>query len=1413
MKKADSRLWGGTALGLWFAVLAAGIIAVGWIHYRRYEASFRSEADRRLSSIADLKVSELTQWRQGRWRDGNLLFKNPVFADSVRRFLAATGDRSARNEIETWLGKFFKDGPYDRVRLLDAQGVPRLTVPETEQPVSPDAVRIALADERSGQVTFHDFYRYETDHRVYLSIVVPIFDETAANRPLGAIMLRVDPEHYLYPYINRWPTPSQTGETLLVRRDGDDAVFLNELRFRKDTALTLRIPAGNSKSVEAMAVDGTFGMVEGSDYRGVPSAACIRAVPNSPWFLVAKMDTEEVYAPLRERLNDTILLVAAMLAASGAGVGLLWRHRRARFYLERFRAAEALRGLFDEAPVPYHEIDANGIVRRVNRAECALLGFAPGEIVGRPVWEFVAPDIRTESRETVLQKLKGQKSLAPYRRRLIRRDGAMVWVETSEALVRNEAGEIDGIRTAMLDITERMRTEEEREATVQMLELINSEHNLHDLMESVVLLLRDLSGCEAVGIRLKMGGDFPYFETRGFPAQFVQAESSLCQFDDTGKPVRDATGNPALDCMCGNVLCRRFDPSKPFFTANGAFWTNSTTDLLAGTNEADRQARTRNRCNGEGYESVALVPLRMAGDTIGLVQLNDKRRGRFTAERIGFFERMADNLAVAIAHRVANERIRRDEHKFRSYIDNAPLGVFVADGRGRFVEVNRAAVQMLGHSSEELAGLRIEDILAPEDRERGAAHVAAVAEKGAAESELQLRRKDGTAVCSSVRAVKLGEDRFIAFVRDITDSKRVEAELRESEEKFAKAFRESPVAMAIAELETYRYIDMNNRCLAMMGCTWKEVIGRTPVELGWISENGFREPERKFRAAGRLVDHELELRRSDGIAIACSYNAQIVPVGGKLRILSVTVEITERKKAEERVREQAALLDVSSDAVLLESLDRTITYWNKGAEAIYGWTAAEALGRDFTQLLFRPDSSDSSNGWDQLLEKGAFSGERRHVTKDGREIIVHVRSRMMQDKAGCPKQALVVMTDVTEARRLEEQYLRAQRLENLGSLASSIAHDLNNVLTPIMMSAEMLKPLARTGKHRDTFDVLVDSAQRGADIVKQLLLFGRGGDMTRKEVNVATVLEGIRKMVRETFPRNLELSMPAPKDLWRILGDRTQIFQVILNLCMNARDAMPHGGRLGVAAENVRVDEYFAQQNPGATTGPHVAIQVADTGTGIAPAILEKIFDPFFTTKSEGQGTGLGLSTVLGIVRHHGGFINVQSREGGGSEFRVFLPAGGPAESEPGQGGADPGALDGQGRMVLVIEDEESLRQILELSLRGHGYRPLVAANGAEAIALFAQRLSRVQMVVTDVMMPVMDGLQLIQGVRRLRKDIPIIVISGLHSYRAQIERLEDPHTYFLAKPFLFDQLLAAMHQAWKPAPGAKPPEHAGHSG
>jgi PAS domain S-box-containing protein len=638
------------------------------------------------------------------------------------------------------------------------------------------------------------------------------------------------------------------------------------------------------------------------------------------------------------------------------------------------------------------------------------------------------------------------------------------------------------------------------------------------------------------------------------------------------------------------------------------------------------------------------------------------------------------------------------------------------------------------------------------------------------------------------------------------ERERTRSELIESDERFRQ------VVENIGEVFWMTNLDRTRMLYISPG--YREIWGRTCESLYnepglWLASVHPEDRERVLAAMEKQprgnYDEEYRIVRPNGDVRVIRDRA--FPVrdnqGIVYRLAGVAEDITERKMAEIKLRQQAAMLDLAHEAIIVRDFKtEQILFWNKGAERMYEWTAEEALEQQIGELLC-VDTTVPMKVSEALAQKGEWHGESHHISKSGRKLVVNTRATLIRDSAGQPQAVLSINADVTEQRKLEAQFLRAQRMESIGTLASGVAHDLNNILAPIMMSV----PLLRTNLSPESRDSIITtiemSAERGAQIVKQVLAFGRGLDGEKQPMSVLASISELGKIMRQTFPKDISVETDTESDLWMVMGDATQLHQVLLNLCVNARDAMPNGGMLKLSARNVEVDENYAAMLADVKAGRYVVVRVIDEGTGIPPEILGRIFDPFFTTKGVGKGTGLGLSTVLGIVKSHGGAIQVSSEIGKGTVFQVYLPA--VEESERAEGDEVPlPPSPGSGELVLVVDDEATVRGAAQSVLEANGYRVLCAADGTEALAVFAQHSDEVSVVITDLMMPFMDGIALARALRKMRPDLQVVASTGLGEKTQLAELKRVGVDVLLHKPYGADSLLRVVYQLLHP--GSEPP-------
>lgn len=807
------------------------------------------------------------------------------------------------------------------------------------------------------------------------------------------------------------------------------------------------------------------------------------------------------------------------------------------------------------------------------------------------------------------------------------------------------------------------------------------------------------------------------------------------------------------------------------------------------------------------------IPFILISGTIGeetaVAAMKQRAADYLLKDRLG-------RLGLAVEHALEKARLERERrlaHETLRLREQAlaqiSQGVLICDEQRRVLYANGSFQGVTGYAEEEMLGRTCAILQGPETDPRTIAAIrAALEERRPFDGEILNYRKDGTKFWNELSIVPIsspyGGARFLGIQRDVTARKQTEDALRESDRRFRDMLENVALIAITLDLQG-RVTFCNDHLLQLTGWTREQVLG-----CDWFARFLSRLPEIRERFLAHLDSqaiwphYENPIETRDGRLRDIVWNNTMLrdEHGNVVGVASLGEDVTDRKQALERVREQAAMLEHAREAIIVRELPGgRIKFWNHGAERMYGWSGAEAAGGDMGALLLGDPSATTAMDED-LLRSGEWRGEQKHATKSGGTLTVSSHATLIRDDLGRPNAVLVINIDVTEQRNLEARFLRAQRMESIGTLASGIAHDLNNILAPITMSAPLLRMDLDPSQRERIVSAIEVSAQRGAEIVRQVLAFGRGLEGTHGPLRIDTAISEVLRILQETFPKSITLEGRIDRPLHGVLGDATQLHQVLLNLCVNARDAMPEGGRLLLSARSVELEAESAARLPGLQAGPHVLIEVSDTGTGIAPEVAEHMFEPFFTTKGVGSGTGLGLSTVLGIVRSHGGAIQVESKPGGGTTFQIHLPA---AEG-PRPASARAAVLEfprARGETVLVVDDEPAVQTAARLILENAGYRVLAAGNGAEALATYTQN-PQVALILTDLMMPVLDGLNLIRNVRRLDPNLPIIASTGLGE-KKQTEVLSALGVrWTLLKPYDAAQLVETMSEALPPAAKAE---------
>jgi PAS domain S-box-containing protein len=802
---------------------------------------------------------------------------------------------------------------------------------------------------------------------------------------------------------------------------------------------------------------------------------------------------------------------------------------------------------------------------------------------------------------------------------------------------------------------------------------------------------------------------------------------------------------------------------------------------------------SRKQAEVERQQANDELEIKVQQRTEELIQANQELQTTFEALKAVEEKLRQRNEELA----VSCDAIELEKQRYQKLFEFAPDGYLVTDIRGKIQEANQQASILLSVEQKRLIGKPLLVFIAKSERKSFLTRLTELQRVQSWEIYLQPRSGSPFPATVSVTSIHDSKGQRVGLrwlLRDISDRKQVENELRRMSAALSHA------------VEGISQIDCQGRYI-MVNQAYANAVGYTPEKMVGMEWQQTVHPEdlemmaaayQQMLSAGKV---EVEARgiRKDG-SIFYKQLVMIADYDERKRLTGhycFMKDISDRKQAQEKMREQAALLNIASDAIFVRDLEHRILFWNSGAERLYGWTAEEMIGKKANELLCLKISLQIEEILTTVLEFGSWQGELQKLTKSGKEAIVSSRMTLVRDETGQPKSILTVDTDITEKKQLEAQFYQAQRLESLGTLASGIAHDINNILTPILAFSQLL-PLKLPNldeQNRRLLEILTDNAKRGAQLVKQILLFSRVEPEKRVILRLENLLEETDRIIKETFPKSIEISSERANDkvLWTVSADSIQIYQVLMNLCVNARDAMPNGGILTISVKNQFFDENYVRMNLEAKIGHYVVITISDTGCGMSPQVKERIFEPFFTTKESGKGTGLGLSTAIGIVKNHGGFLTVKSEVGQGSQFQVCLPA---INTEATQKNTEFQIVRGNGELILVVDDEASIREITQTSLLNYNYKVLTACDGFEALSLYEQHKEAIALVLMDMQMPLISGLKTIRVLRQMNPQLKIIAISGLTSNRKLLEDLSIDVQAFLSKPYTIEELLDTIHWA-----------------
>ena len=833
---------------------------------------------------------------------------------------------------------------------------------------------------------------------------------------------------------------------------------------------------------------------------------------------------------------------------------------------------------------------------------------------------------------------------------------------------------------------------------------------------------------------------------------------------------------------------------------------------LLATPDVMRDLRQRKEVELIGSDSVDWlgVPLQTDGRTIGVLVVQSYTEGvRYTDTDRGILQFVSTQVAMGIERKRAEAAVRASEEQYRRLVNVAP-DLIAVHSEGRVVFINAAGVRMLGaRSAQELIGRPMLDFVHPDSRATVVERVRTMTERGRPVPLVTERflRLDGTPIDVEVAATPLlyGDRPSIqVVVRDIGERMRAEAALRDSEERF-RSFVESTADWVWSVDRDGRHTYSNPAVTRILGYGPDALVGRLAFEIMHPDDRSDVEQQFAALAAERRGWRNLVIRwrRNDGEYrfLESSAVPMLGPDGGLEGYRGVDRDITERVKADEALRRTEVRLSQAQAIAHLgiwelgladADVDRNPLWWSDETYRIFGFRPGEVeVTNDlFFQAVHPEDVPRVRAAVAAALQSGtAYTVDHRIRRPDGSLRVVREQASIERDARGAPLRMTGTVLDVTEQRRLEDQLRQAQKMEAVGQLAGGVAHDFNNLLTTVLASHELLAAqLPADGPHREDLEMIRQAAARAAELTRSLLAFSRQQALEPRAVSLEALLGNFVRLARRVVPEDVEVSVQVDTPSSVIRADPVAVEQMLMNLVTNARDAMAGGGTLRLTVGRGRLDEEHFKTHGWGEPGEYVTMSVSDSGAGMDRATLQHIFEPFFTTKPVGQGTGLGMSMVYGLVKQHGGFISVYSEPGRGTTVRVYFPS---VEEPAGEHRVAPSPRPRGGHeTILLVEDDASLRRTATRVLEKHGYTVVTATDGEDALGLVRSRPAAPDLIISDVVMPRTSGPQLLAALKAAGATPRMLFTSGYTARDVHERSMLERDVPFLAKPWTIDDLL-----------------------
>jgi PAS domain S-box-containing protein len=1214
-----------------------------------------------------------------------------------------------------------------------------------------------------------------------LVIAVPVMGEQTTV-PIGAVVLTVDPARWLYPFLTASPVAESSGEAFLLRQEGDSVLFLSPLRLHPVPPMRYRLSLEAPTLAAHAALSDGMHFGEFTDYRGVAIFAATARIAGSSWGLVVKVDQADALAGWRQRMWTTALTEGGLLLLLTLLVIAFWWGLQTSHQAAVARDRAHLATLLDQASDAIIFVELDGRIRDANRRAHELYGFPGGGLIGRSAIELRPPELHEAARAQLRKALK--RDVVTFRTIHVTAAGRQVPVEVSSRKVR--VGDDEVFVSVIRDISERQAAEARILRLNAMLRTLSELSELMVHGESADRVMAD-----ACRIAVEHGG---------FRLAWVGAPEP-----DGRVRVLAAAGTTAyLD-----GIAVRWDDTPQGRGPTGIALREHRTVTIADLQTEPAFAPWRERAQAHNLRSSASTPIRQGGVVTAVLMLYAETPDFFDAESTALLEELAGDLGFALRSLEERAALRETAEKLGAFFHSPAIGMLFGDVHGRIIDANDELLRIVGYDRADMTSgvLRWDAITPPEFLPLDAERIAEAVREGVCTPyEKQYIRKDGSRIWVMVGFALLGEARelSVAYILDISAKKKVEAALQESERRFRLVVEGAPVGILVHAGGTIRYLN-ETACELFGVADYAALIGTRVIDRVHPDDR-----EVVIRRITALVEGvnappaEERLLRLDGSTFLAEVEAVPLSHDAVPGAMVFFRDITAHKVAQEEQALVTAALEQSAEVAMITDTDGTILYVNPAFERVTGYTRAEAVGRNPRVLKSgRQDPRFYERMWKVLTAGDVFADTIVNRRKDGQLYVAEMVISPVRDGTGKVTRYLGLQRDVTREHELEDQLRQSQKMEAVGQLTGGIAHDFNNLLGVILANAAVLRRdlPAERGDLFAFVDDLMDAATRGGAMVRKLLAFSRRERLAPAPMDVVRTLHDTTRTLRRFLPETIRMETRAEGTLTATV-DAAALDQIMLNLATNARDAMPAGGTFTIAAEAVELEAGMAGAD--SPPGRYICVAVSDTGHGMDQQTLAHAFEPFFTTKPAGSGTGLGLAMVFGLMRQHGGFVRLDSERGNGTTVRLYFRATRhtPAAAAPTEA-ATPAATTAPaaGGTILVVEDQEPLRRATARALNRLGYEVVLASDAAEAFAVIAERGDEIALVLTDVVMPGLSGVDLYRRLRAEGMTTPVLLMSGYPAGSGEAQDVPDDMPLIL-KPWTIEALDARVRQLLADGPG-----------